>query len=670
MNRLWTLAAMAAVALGVDAGELRAMQGTEDPAAVTALSVVPANGRAEVVVAIEGAIEVRDFALTGPHRVVIDMHGARLQLRPSPYDKRARGGIINVRTAQFQPGVVRVVLDLDEVRDYSVVVGRSEVRITLAGEGATFAAWNTGTARRADVAAGTTRAPAADIVATPPTTTPAYTASSTRSRAPARPVAQPRPAGFGQQGGQPRITVTYGEADIREVITSLSAYSGRTIVIGKDVSGTITAEIHDQPWDIALQSLLTSQNLAAYEDARTGIITVDSYRNILAKQAVEPLATRHVKVNYARAGSLVPTVSSLLSRDCGLGAEPGQPGAGGAARGGPGGGCVQRGSVVADSATNSLLITDVPSRLEEVVGYLQGLDVRTPQIAISAKIIFVNRTDIEDIGISYDLGTQTQFFNRLVQRTDPSTFTPIDTDGDGIPDAVGGGTPFDENVNIIDLGGNALSAIANANQRVPSSALSLIFSTAIGRFDLTAFIDALQEVRLADVQASPLIRTLDNHQARILVGQETPVRVIDMASGGSGSTGSAAFPVATVQFRESGIILTVTPQVTNNRQVLMTIDAERSGLVAAAADLGFAIEKQQASSRVLVGDGETAVIGGLTVTQVSVSKSGIPILVDLPLIGRLFGRTITQEEKRDLLVLVTPHIVEEGDVVGSGSTRR
>jgi type IV pilus assembly protein PilQ len=123
--------------------------------------------------------------------------------------------------------------------------------------------------------------------------------------------------------------------------------------------------------------------------------------------------------------------------------------------------------------------------------------------------------------------------------------------------------------------------------------------------------------------------------------------------------------VATVEFREAGIILTVTPQVTNNRQILMSLSAERSGIAEAGADIGIVIDKQQATSRVLVADGETAVIGGLTVTQVNVSKSGIPLLVDLPLIGRLFGRTITRELKQDLLVLLTPHIVEYQDATGS-----
>ncbi|MEO7647881.1 MAG: type II and III secretion system protein, partial [Gemmatimonadaceae bacterium] len=308
--------------------------------------------------------------------------------------------------------------------------------------------------------------------------------------------------------------------------------------------------------------------------------------------------------------------------------------------------------------TNSLLITESASRMGGILDYLRNLDIRTPQVAIKAKIIFVNRSDIEDIGLSYDIGTRDQFFTKLVGRTDPTTLTPVDTDGDGVPDALGGGTPVQGD--RILLGGNALSAIANANSRVTNPALSLVFSTALGKFSLTAFLDALQEVRLADLQAEPSIVTLNNRKAEIAVGQEIPIRVLDAGTAGGAAEATAA-PRATVQLKEVGIILSVTPQVTNNRQILLTVHAENSDAQLASSDVGFIFNRQRADNQLLVNDGETAVIGGLTVTQVSQSKSGIPFLVNLPMIGRLFGQTRTSEEKRDLLILITPHIVDEGE---------
>jgi type IV pilus assembly protein PilQ len=464
-----------------------------------------------------------------------------------------------------------------------------------------------------------------------------------------------------QQSQQPLINVTFQDTDIHDVLASFAAFSGRTIVVGKDVAGTVTAEIRNQPWDVALRAILQGQGLAASEDAVSGIITVDSYANILNRQASEPLQTQLISINYARAHMLVPTIQQLLQKDCAQVSS--SPNVASNAR--PS--CVARGLVAADSTTNTLIITETASRLADVLQYVRNLDVRTPQVGIKAKIIFVNRTNIEDIGLSYDLGTGTdQFFSQLVKRTDPSTLKPISTDGSGVPNALGGGTPF--NGDRVLLGGNALSAIANANARVVNPALQVVFSTALGKFQLTSFLDALQEVRLADLQAEPSIVTLDNRQASIQVGQEIPIRVLDANTANLGGATGAQAPRATVQMKQVGIILTVTPHITNNRQILLLLHAENSDAQLASSDVGFIFGKQSGDTQLLVSDGETAVIGGLTVTQTTQSKSGIPILVDLPIIGRLFGETRTDDEKRDLLILVTPHIIDDGAPIPGASS--
>jgi len=345
-----------------------------------------------------------------------------------------------------------------------------------------------------------------------------------------------------------------------------------------------------------------------------------------------PITTRLVRINYAKATSLVPSVASILTK---------------------------RGQAVADSTSNSLVITEVSSRIDEVVEFVKGLDQRTPQVSIQAKIIFVDRTDIENLGVKYDLGSQTQFFNKLIQRPDPRSAQPVDTDLDGVPDALVPTKNFASTENIISLGGNSLSALGNAGQEVINPALDLIFSTAIGNFDLTAFVQALSNVELADIQAEPTITTLDNRQAEILVGDRVPIRVIDVSAVGTGGAGGTNVPRATVSFQQTGINLRVTPHVTGTRQILMEVHAERSSVRPAAVDIGFTFQTQQADNQILVSDGETAVIGGLTVTEVTVTKSGIPFLVDLPILGKLFGFTSQQENRRDLLILITPHIIDD-----------
>jgi type II secretory pathway component GspD/PulD (secretin) len=162
--------------------------------------------------------------------------------------------------------------------------------------------------------------------------------------------------------------------------------------------------------------------------------------------------------------------------------------------------------------------------------------------------------------------------------------------------------------------------------------------------------------------------TLNNRTANLTAGTQVPVRVLDAgaAQGGSGLN----VPRATVQFRQTGIILNVTPSITANRQVQMRVHAENSEVNFAPGDAGAIFPTQSVDNELLVADGETAVMGGLTQTAVRINKSGIPLLVDLPIIGRLFGVTSRQETKRDLLILITPHIVDDGEPSPADSPRR
>jgi type IV pilus assembly protein PilQ len=576
---------------------LVASRASAGPGEVKAVSVLPAPGRAEVVIDVAGSVGYQDFTLVGPARLVVDITGATLTATRAVYDGVNRGGILDVRYSQYRDDVVRVVIELEALRDYTIVRSDDAVRISV-GSDRTFAAWSS-LEPRALAAAATAGTEASRYAADVP---------------PALPQ------------GQPRITVTYDSASIADVMAGLAAFSGRSIVLGKSVQGIVTAEIKNQPWDVAFQAILSSQGLSAIEEP-SGIIRVDNPAILAQRDSLEPLATKLVRVNYARAGQLIPAITAVLSG---------------------------RGKVVADTSSNTLIITDVESRIERDSVYVSRLDIRTPQIAIQAKLIFVDRTDIENLGVRYDLGTANQFFNKLVQRPDPSTAQGVDLNGDGVPD-ITTYELYDKNSTVVDLGGNALALMGNAEALISTPALNLVFSTALGGYSLTTFLEALQRVDLADLQAEPLISTADNTEAEILVGEKTPIRVIDV-SAPTGGTNNV--PRATTNIVETGIILKVTPHVTSTRQILMRIHAENSSIRVAPADIGYTFQTQQADNQILVSDGETAVIGGLTVTEVTVSKTGIPFLVDLPIIGGLFGFTQRQEQRRDLLILVTPHVID------------
>jgi type IV pilus assembly protein PilQ len=584
-SRLFGAGLLAALVIGGAAPARAEGPGTGE---VTAVSLAPAAGKAELVIAVKGAVDVRDFLLTSPYRLVLDVVGAKLSdAAPAAYDGMVRGGVLNLRYSQFRPDIVRIVVELDGPKAYEVKRQGASIKVSF-GADQKFKAWKSTEAH-------------AELVAEDeaPAKTPGVRSSLARATM----------VGRGME--EPRITVTWDRASIADVVAGFAAFSGRTIIIGKDVKGEVTAEVKNQPWPMAFQAILGSQGLSAQEMAG-GIIRVDAPGVLSALDSLEPLETSVVRINYAHAGSLEKTVESILTKG--------------------------RGRVVADTGSNSLIITDTRTRVQNVTEFVRGLDIRTPQLSIQAKIIFVDRTDVEELGIKYDLGDKNQFFNKLVQRTDPTT-----------------GSPFDRNINVINLGGNSVSAIGNADATITGSALDLIYSTSIGGFSLTTFLSALETSQLADIQAEPVITTLDNRQADILVGQETPVRVIDASSGSS----SAAR--ANVQFKETGIRLTVTPHVTNDRRILMTLHTERSALqLLAEADLGFVFAKQKADNQLLVNDGETAVIGGLTVTEVEKNRSGIPLLSGLPIVGKLFSFSEDRESRRDLIILVTPRITDDG----------
>lgn len=632
MRRIQMLAATLAGVLLFGASSAAAApaagtSGTEVAATVTAVTVVPGAGRADVVLTFAGELEVSDFVLENPHRIVIDLRGARLDLRAPVYDRVARAGIRNVRLGQYDADIVRLVLDVDGPRQYDVTRQDNTVRISVRGAD-DFAPWSAG--------AVATRAVPQESVR--------EVESASRF--------EPMPVvALQQRPEQPRISITIANESIFDVLAHFSAFSGRTFITGSGVSGTVRfTEIVNQPWDVALSKVLSANGLQAVEDS-TGIITIDSYRNLAARVAAEPLVTQLIPVNYARAEALATTIRQLIAAcssgsvgsestvvdvstggDTGAGADA-APAASGSANPAQPQTC-GRGVVTFDEKTNTLLITETVSRLPEIVSYVRDLDFRTPQVAIKAKIIAVDRTATEELGISYDFGSATNFNNSLAART-AGEFQ-------------------------VDLGGDAFIGVANSNRSFAgTSSLNLIYNVVMGGNNLAVFLDALSSQNLSDVQAEPSTTTIDNRRATLFAGTEiafllTPPTIPGQLTG--------AVPV--IQRQKIGITLEVLPRVTANRQVSMEIRAVQQSLLGVTV-AGPEISERQATNEVLVGDGETAVIAGLTQTQVSRFESGIPYLMKLPLIGRLFSETRVVERKQDLLILVTPHIVDEGEVTRS-----
>lgn len=567
-----------------------AVVGTGGP--VTGVSVLPAAERTQIVIAVAGEVEYREFTMEGPNRLVVDILGSTLALPQDEYPSINRGGVVSLRTSQYSPDVVRVVVELQAMVPYEVLRSEGGLRITLDNPTGRFTPWTSALGVGPSVPQAQAQARAQNL-----------------GRA-----AAPMPVPVQEA---PRITISFENTPIQEVASAFADFASRSIVLGAGVAGTVTAQIDNQPWDQAFRVILEANGLRAIE-MDTGIIRVDNTANLNTAEGIEPLVTRTYRLNFGNAAELVTAITPMKSA---------------------------RGQIAASAGSNAVIVTDVQRVQDAISNLLQTLDIRTPQVQIQAKIVFVNRTDLQEFGVTYDLKDSR---GNQINAVSPGG---TDTNGNGMIDLPD--EQVDVGTNVFSLGGNSVAALGNANARVIGPTLTLLSSLIIGRHTLVNFIEALQSVNLSDIQAVPSVTVMDNQEARIQVGQDTPLRVLDAGATGSGS----ALPTATVQTRPTGVILTVTPHVTASEDIVLNLNAERSDATLASSDVGFVFNTQNARTRVLVRDGETTVIGGLTVTEKTDVRSGIPILMDLPLLGALFRVDRKQSIQRDLIILVTPHIV-------------
>lgn len=576
------------------------------PSDVREVLIAPAGAETEITVVVGGDIDAHHFMLADPARLILDVEGANHGLDRHSYEAIGRGGVIRLRSSQFRPDVVRLVFDLTRELEYTVEKAQGKVRVTFQNPGENFSTWSTqpGGAETVDLRGGSS--------ATAPAERPSEFASSRLPEV---------------QQAQPRISVAYDSASMLDVLAGFSEFAGVSIVPNGDAAAVHVRgiDIKNQPWDVALSAILSAQNLG-WQTTESGIIVVDKLENLQARDQLLS-ETRVMRINYADADSVATALRNLATPD--------------------------RGQVVAFSGTNTVIVTDAPSVVARMDTIVASLDKRMPQVAIEAKIVFVDRTDVQEMGIVYDLkeregGFVEQGINQEIAVPDPNEPPQlVDTDGDGVPDQA-----FFKRTNetLVNLGGDAIAALANANDRVTAPALSILTAVTFGEFSLFSFIEALESHQLSDVQAAPSIQVVDNAHARIQVGERTPIRVLERGAQSEEAT-------INVQFEDTGIILDVTPQVTNNNQVRLELSAERSGLQVGLSDVGFVFEKQIGQTTLLLDDGETAVIGGLTLSEVSRSESGIPGLMNIPILGNLFRTSKENEVKQDLIILVTPHVI-------------
>lgn len=291
------VALLAAVAPGALAGT------TDRDGEVRGVSVVPASGKVEIVIDLQGAAQISDFTLSNPARLVIDLQGARLTAPATLYDGKNRGGVRNVRYAQFKPDVVRVVIDLDALKDYQVERATGQVRVRIGTERTGFAAWSSSTVTTASVAPRRpveSAPPEAPMATTRGPETAARVTTPTVGRAMSIEEYLAAHRADAAQSQAPRITVQWDNASIEDVIAGFAAFSGRTIILSKGITGNVTAEVKNQPWDLAMNAVLESQGLAV-QTLQGGIFNVVSKVELARADSTVPITTRLVRINDARA---------------------------------------------------------------------------------------------------------------------------------------------------------------------------------------------------------------------------------------------------------------------------------------------------------------------------------------------------------------------------------
>lgn len=607
---------------------------------VQGLSVVSAGDRTHVIIETDGEVTVEHQILTSPPRIVVDLAGADFDLPQNRFLDINRGGVLALRSSQFQPGVVRVVVDLAEAVDYTVDRGEGVVRVSFRNPGGPFAAWSSDAAperraaARADAepmgrpvpdfpvaAPSADDQPAADRRVTDP---PAVERQAMERQAVERPVAD-RPAAdrpmdrrptqvpvsrpaviqaAPQEPEQPPITVEFRNTPIVDVLGTFADFSGRSVVPGQGVADqTITAAIQNQPWDEAMRAILQGQGLTATE-LPSGIIMVTSLEQQRTLEAQEETVTEAFQLQYVSADTVAPQVRQLLA------AGEGQQ---------------DIGNVAVNRATNSIIVSARQSVVDRLRNLIPSLDRRTPQVTIQVRILSVRRSDLQRFGVHYELK---------------------DTQAPGLTNL----QPASE----VDITGSAIAALGNARNRIAGATFDVVTALVMGRFALVTWIDAIERLELAELQADPVVTVLDHRTARVHVGERTPIRVVDQGAAG------AQGPTAQVRTEETGVIIEVTPHVVGTNQVLIELHAERSLIESFSADAGYVFGTSETDTQILLDDGQTGVISGLTTKDLRETFEGIPILMHLPVIGALFRNTDVQEDKEDLLIMVTPYIDRSG----------
>ncbi|MEC7518280.1 MAG: type IV pilus secretin PilQ [Myxococcota bacterium] len=425
-----------------------------------------------------------------------------------------------------------------------------------------------------------------------------------------------------------RIDLDFHNADIHNILRLIAEVGGVNIVTSDDVSGTVTIRMRNVPWDQALDVILQAKGLGMVRRGNlirvAPLSTLEKERELAIarqKQQVElaPLETRLIPVSYATATDLSPRVQELLTG---------------------------RGNVSVDERTNVLIVRDTIDSLDDIEELVRTLDTQTPQVLVEARIVEATSQYVRDVGI--------QWGGNVIAST--ATGNPT---GLIFPANVGvtggnydqntptqGLTPFAPAVPTPNYAVN-LPATTNTGN---GGALGLTLGSLGGTVNVNVRLSAAESTGVVRIISSPRILTLDNHEAHIAQGTLIPYSQI------------SAQGVQTA-FQEAKLELRVTPHVTADGSVSMHVKVTRDepDFTRTSARGDPTILKREAETHLLIEDGHTAVIGGIYTRNTGRNVDQVPFFGDIPILGVLFQRRRVRDERNELLIFLTPRIVNRAE---------
>lgn len=420
-----------------------------------------------------------------------------------------------------------------------------------------------------------------------------------------------------QYTGQ-KISLDFQEADVHTILRILAEVSRLNIITGGEVKGKVTIRLLNVPWDQALDLILKSQGLGKERVGNVMRVAPLEYfqqeqeKILAAKQAeaaAEELITTIMSVNYATAEELQPKLQPSLSK---------------------------RGNISVDARTNTLIIKDIEINTKEVLSLVKALDKRTPQVAIYARIVEVRKDFERDFGIQWGGG-----FGRVGTAGDTTAVVSGDRTGrlGETETSVEGRRPGNLVVNLpAAIGEGSGGAFGFVIDRISGNSF----------FNLDAQIEAMENAGKLKVISAPRVTTLDNREALIRTGSSIPFATVS-AEG------------TQTQLIDAVTELAVTPHITADGYVGMKIRASRNApntALAVAGATSAGIDKREANTEVLVKDSDTIIIGGMFIKTDSFSTGGVPYLNRIPLLGWLFRDESIADRNEELLIFITPRIVE------------